>query len=66
MDANGNLRNILKQQQIFVEVHPVVPEHGLDAASYVSDLTSVFPGLTKVTVPVVVMNECRLSAHRRL
>jgi RNA polymerase sigma-70 factor, ECF subfamily len=32
MDAYGNLRNILKQQQIFVELHPHVPEHEVVAA----------------------------------
>jgi DNA-directed RNA polymerase specialized sigma24 family protein len=32
MDAYGNLRNILMQQQIFVELHPHVPEHEVIAA----------------------------------
>jgi DNA-directed RNA polymerase specialized sigma24 family protein len=32
MDAYGNLRNILMQQQIFVELHPHVPEHEVAAA----------------------------------
>ena len=50
MDAYGNLRNILKQQQIFVEVHPVVPEHEVDAASSGDDPEQE---LLKKTSPLV-------------
>lgn len=32
MDAYGDLRNILKQQQIFVELHPVVSEYEMAIA----------------------------------
>src|SRR5262245_42780793 len=37
MDAYGNLLNTLKQQQIFVELHPHVPEYEVDAAIVTCD-----------------------------